>query len=169
MRHVSSYKRQTRPTGGSAIHKDATASISPTIPYTVGCCMESTLVRTGFTPWKALRSGPSHRQRQTVSLCEQLNVHACAADRLSISFHSRRSGLSWAYMWWTSMPGQGWHHGASTLSMRLHGPYLFVHMLQVVTMSAIPVLSPSFTFPVISPAGTNPPDKSATVPSQMTG
>lgn len=124
MRHVSSYKRQTRPTGGSAIHKDATASISPTIPYTVGCCMESTLVRTGFTPWKALRSGPSHRQRQTVSLCEQLNVHACAADRLSISFHSRRSRLSWADMWWTSMPGQGWHHGASTLSMRLHGPLL---------------------------------------------
>jgi hypothetical protein len=46
--------------------------------------MEPTLVRTGYTPWKALRSGPSHRQRQTVSLCEQLNVHACAADRLSI-------------------------------------------------------------------------------------
>lgn len=122
------------------------------------------LVRTVYTSWKALRSGPPHRQRQTVSLCEQLNVHACAADRLSISFHSRRSPLSWADMWWTSITARDGITMPYSIDYMVL--YLLVHTLEVATMSAIPALSPGFTFPAISPAGTNPPDKSSRIEKQ---
>lgn len=141
-------------------HKNAAASTSPTTSCIHVCRLmhgaNSRTYRVHTLESPALGSVTSSTANgQSLRAIKR----ACLCGRPPVDPSIHGALASAGPMWWTSMPGQGWHHDSSALSIR-------IHILQTVTTNAIPALSPSFTFPVISPAGTSPPDKSATVPSQ---